>query len=172
MTRFLIAAVLAAACCAALPCSAAGLQTADNAPAFKLADQFGKVWELAKLKNSVVVVVAANRESGRLMGPWVDNLKGKYGSKIQLLGLMDLHGLAGIFHGMARSRIKKETQDPLMIDFDGATGKAYEVSDKYPVVVVIDRGGVVRAIGKTAYTQDTLKPIAEAIDKALKPSGA
>ena len=146
--------------------SCLALQTGDQAPAFKLSDQFGKTWELAKLRDNVVVVVAANRDSGEMMAPWIDRLKPKYLGKIQLLGLMELKGIPGIFRGMARSRIKKETQDPLMIDFDGATGKAYEVSSKYPVVVVIDKTGAIRAIEKT-YSKDAFKSITEAIDKAL-----
>jgi len=146
--------------------SCLALQSGDSAPAFKLSDQFGKTWELAKLRDNVVVVVAANRDSGEMMAPWIDRLKPKYLGKIQLLGLMELKGIPGIFRGMARSRIKKETQDPLMIDFDGATGKAYEVSSKYPVVVVIDKTGAIRAIEKT-YSKDAFKSITEAIDKAL-----
>ena len=164
MTRYLpLAALIILGACAS---SCLALQTGDQAPAFKLMDQFGKTWELAKLKDSVVVVVAANRDSGQMMAPWIDGLKPKYSGKIQLLGLMELKGIPGMFRGMARSRIKKETQDPLMIDFDGSTGKAYEVSSKYPVVVVIDKTGVLRSIEKT-YSKDAFKTVTEAIDKAL-----
>ena len=145
------------------------LQVGDNAPAFKLDDQFGKTWELSSLKNNVVVVVAADRDSGRMMDPWVGGLKTKYGAKIKLLGLIQLKGIPGMFRGMARSRIKKETQDPLMIDFDGTTGKAYEVSSKYPVVVVIDRSGVIRVVEKT-YTPEAFKSVTEAVDKELGTS--
>lgn len=167
MTKIASIAVLVVAI-SAIGAAAWALQSGDAAPPFKLADQFGKTWELSALKNSVVVVVAADRDSGRAMGPWVDKLKQKYGVKIQLLGLMDLHGLPGLFRGIATSRIKRETKDPLMIDFDGGTSKAYQVSSKYPVVVVIDKSGTVRDIEKTNYTDAAFGSTTAAVDKAFK----
>ena len=161
--------VLAFALAAALSIPALALKTGEAAPAFKLADQFGKTWELSALKNGVVVLVAANKVSGRAMGPWVDNLKSKYGTKITLLGLMDLRGMPGFARGITRSRIKSETKDPLMIDFDGPTSTAYQVNDKSPVVVVIDRGGIVRAVEKDPYSKQTYAGITAAVDKALEP---
>lgn len=160
----LIAPVLLLSVCS----GALALQTGEKAPAFKLNDQFGKTWDLADLKGQVVVVVAADRDSGRLMDPWVGGLKDKYGTKVRLLGLLDLHTVPWIGRGIAKSRIKKETKDPLMLDFDGATGKAYEVSGKHPVVVVIDRNGVVQHVAATTYTEDAFKATTAAIDNALK----
>jgi predicted transcriptional regulator len=55
-----------------------------------------------------------------------------------------------------------------MIDFNGETAKAYQVNDKSPVVVVIDRGGVLRAVEKKPHGKDTFAGITEAIDKALE----
>lgn len=144
------------------------LAVGEAAPAFKLSDQFGKSWDVSALRGSVVVVVAANRDSGRAMGPWFQYLKSKYGSRIQLLGLMQLSGIPGFARGIARNRIKKETSDPLMLDFNGATGKLYEVSGKHPVVVVIDKTGVVRAVERINYTVPVGKSVSDAIDVALK----
>ena len=143
-------------------------QVGQPAPTFNLADQFGKNWSLANLKGTVTVLVVADRDSGRSMGPWVDNLKTKYGSRIQVLGLLDLHTVPGIGRGIARSRVRSETKDPLMLDFNGGTGKAYSVSNKYPVVVVIDKTSQVRAVEKTNYTDDAFKSITTAVDAALK----
>ena len=150
-------------------CSALmALQTGKTAPNFNLKDQFGKSWDLPSLKNKVVVVVAANKDSGKSMGPWVDKLKTKYGSKIQVLGLLDLHGIPGIGRAIAKSRIKKETKDPMMLDFKGETGRAYEVSDKYPVVVCIDKNSQVRSAQKTLWNQNAWNAMTGSIDAALK----
>lgn len=165
-SRLIIA--LAAVFTFTLVLGAMALQTGEKAPDFKLNDQFGKTWDLSSLSGSVVVVVAANRDSGRAMGPWVDNLKKKYGGKIQLLGLMDLHTIPGIGRGIAKSRIRKETSDPLMLDFNGSTAKAYDVSSKVPVVAVIDQNAVVKAVQKNEYSADRFKSITNAIDAALK----
>jgi predicted transcriptional regulator len=145
-----------------------GLQTGKNAPNFNLKDQFDKTWNLSGLKNKVVVVVAANRDSGESMGPWVDKLKSRYGNKIQILGLLDLHDIPGIGRGIAKSRIKKETRDPMMLDFKGDTGKAYEVSDNYPVVVCVDRKSQVRSAQKALWNQNAWKVTINSIDAALK----
>ena len=144
------------------------IQPEESAPPFKLADQFGKTWDLSELKGTVVVLVAANADSGRKMGPWVDKLKKDYPNNAELLGLMDLHDLPGIVRGIAKARIRKETKDPLMLDFNGSTAKAYSVSDKHPVVVVIDRKGLVRSVKRTDYTATAYKATAAAIDAALE----
>lgn len=144
------------------------LQTGSKAPDFNLKDQFDKSWSLSGLSGSVVILVAANSTSGRTMGPWVDGLKARYGSKARVLGLLDLHTVPGIGRGIARSRIRKETSDPMMLDFGGSVGRAYEVSSKYPVVVVIDKSSVVKAIAKTAYGQASFDQITKAVDAALK----
>ncbi|MCE5197788.1 redoxin domain-containing protein [bacterium] len=144
------------------------LDMGQSAPSFSLKDQFGKLWDLSKLNGTVTVVVAANKDSGREMGPWIENLDSKYGSKIQLLGLMDLHSIPGIGRGIAKSRIRKETPQPLMLDFDGTVSKAYSVTSDSPVVVVIDGNSRVKAIQRDEYSKSALTSIATAIDTALK----
>ncbi len=144
------------------------LAPGESAPSFELKDQFGKLWKSSDKKDSIVVIVAANPDSGRAMGPWVDNLKAKFGGKIELLGLMDLHTVPWIGRGIARSRIKSETKDPLMLDFDGATAKAYCVNSKYPVVVVIDGKGILRSVQKTVYSNEAFNATASAIGKLVK----
>lgn len=167
MRNYRLTGVLVMILAAAVASSAMAVQAGDKAPAFKLEDQFGKLWDSSALKGSVVVVIAANKDSGRAMDPWVGKLKDKYGTKIQLVGLMDLHNLPGIVRGMAKSKIKKETSEPLMLDFNGSTAKTYDVTSQHPVVVVIDKSGIARAVQKTKYTDAAFKTTTAAIDKAL-----
>jgi peroxiredoxin len=159
-----------------LAAHALGLEVGKPAPAFSLDDQFGATWKLDDLKDKVVVMVAATRESGNTMGPWVDHIKSRYASQLknstlQRLGLMDLHTVPGIGRGFARSRIRRETKGPLMIDFNGATARAYQVNDKHPVVVVIDKEGVVKHVEATAFDGDAFRATAKAIDAALSARG-
>jgi len=150
-----------------LSSSVSALDVGRTAPGFKLADQFGKVWDLSALKGSVVVVVAADRDSGRGMDPWMQGLKAKYGGKIVLLGLLDLRGVPGIGRGIARAKIRGETSDPLMLDFGGDVADAYMVNPKNPTVVVIGKSQVVKAVAKSAYSESGFASIASAIDSAL-----
>jgi hypothetical protein len=113
------------------------------------------------------VLVAADRDSGRAMGPWVDNLKSKCASNVRILGLLDLHTVFSLGRGIAKSRIRSETKDPLMLDFDGDTGKAYKVNGKNPVVVVIDKAGSIRTIASTTYSQKAFDGVMSAVSKAL-----
>lgn len=146
------------------------LQVGNRAPDFSLKDQFDKSWSLSNLAGSVTVLVGADSDSGRAMGPWVDTLKARFSGKAQILGLLDLHTVPGIGRGIARSRIRKETKDPLMLDFSGTVSRTYGISSKVPTVVVIDKTGVVKAIARSAYSQAEFNDIASAVDKSLKPS--
>ena len=168
MSKFQLIVIIVAVCAVMLSSSAFALQVGQKAPDFNLNDQFGKNWDLSKLSDKVVVVVAADKDSGRGMGPWFDNLKSTYGDRIVLLGLMDLHTIPWIGRGIAKSRIKKETKDPLMLDFNGATGKAYGANSKTPVVVVIDKNAVMKSVQSGAYSAGAFKTVASAIDSALK----
>jgi predicted transcriptional regulator len=167
MRRMLFITVLAAALAAALSSGVFAIQAGTRAPDFSLSDQFGKQWTLSGLAGNVTVLVAADRNSGRSMGPWVDTLKNRYSGRIQILALMDLHDIPGIGRGIAKSRIRDETKDPVMIDFHGTIAKAYGVNSKYPVVVVIDKGSIVRAVQTGSYSDDTFRPISAAINTAL-----
>ncbi len=138
-----------------------------RAPDFNLKDQFGKQWKLGDLTGQVTVLVVADTESGRAMGPWVDALKAKYGDKVRILGLLDLHSVPGIGRGIARSRIRRETKDPMMLDFSGKIARAYGVSSKVAGVFVIDKTSIVRAAVSAAYDQKGFATITSAVDKAL-----
>ena len=164
---FLLTAVLVALLL--VPAFAADkVAVGTSAPDFDLKDQFGKEWSLSGLSGKVTVLVAANSDSGRAMGPWVDGLKSRYSNKIQILGLLDLHTVPGIGRGIAKGRIKSETKDPMMLDFSGSIGRAYGVSDKYPAVVVIGKDSTVKAVVRRAYDQSSFDTITAAVDKALK----
>lgn len=148
--------------------AASTLDVGSRAPAFDLKDQFGKSWSLSGLGGSVTILVAADSDSGRAMGPWVDAMKARYTGKATILGLLDLHRVPGIGRGIARSRIKSETKDPLMLDFNGSISRAYGISSKYPTVVVIDKTSTIRAIARGPYDQPSMKTITDAVDQALK----
>ncbi len=151
-----------------LSITASALTVGKSAAKFNLEDQSGKVWKLSKLKGSVVVVLTANQESGKLVGPWLENLKTKYSSKIHTLGLLDLHTVPALGKWIAKSQIKKLTSEPLMLDFNGSTAKAYSVSSKHPVVTVIDKDGIIRSLQKSEFTKAGFTKTKSAIDKALK----
>ena len=140
----------------------------ERAPNFDLKDQFGKTWKLPELSGTVTVLVVATSDSGRLMGSWVDTLKSHYANRITILGLLDLKSIPSIGRGIARSRIKKETKDPMMLDFSGGIAKSYGVSSKVPTVVVIDKTGVIRAIARQTLDKAALDTVSAAIDQALK----
>jgi hypothetical protein len=164
------AAVICATVFAALllaPAFAAAPEVGARAPEFDLKDQFGKAWKLADLGGAVTILVAADPDSGRAMGPWVDALKNRYSGKARILGLLDLHTVPGIGRGIARSRIKRETKDPMMLDFGGIVSRAYGVSSKHPTVVVIDKTLTVRAAVTAAYDKEQFETITSAVDKAL-----
>lgn len=167
MLKYTVAGVVAIALVCLISSSVWALDVGQAAPGFKLADQFGKVWDVSALKGSVVVVIAADKHSGRGMDPWVKGLKEKYGSKIVLLGLLDLRDVPGIGRGIARYRIRRETSDPLMLDFKGNVADDYLVNSRNPIVVVIGKNLAVKAVAKSGYSESGYASIASAIDAAL-----
>ena len=168
MKNDLVLAVVLAAFVLAPALAQPTVDVGARAPDFNLKDQFGKTWSLSGLSGTVTVLIVADTDSGRAMGPWVDALKTRYPSKVNILGLLDLHSVPWIGRGIAKSRIRKETKDPLMLDFGGSIARAYGVSSKFATVVVIDKTSIIRAVAKQAYDQASFDSIAAAVDKALK----
>lgn len=147
----------------------AEVKVGQNAPGFQLGDQFNKTWKHTDLKGKVVVLIVADKHSGRAMGPWVEKLKAQYPNKIQILGMLDLHSVPGIGRGIAKKRIRNETKEPMMLDFQGKTAKAHEVTSTCPVVIVMDKDGVAKACQKSSCTPAAYKSVTDAVDAALKP---
>lgn len=143
------------------------LHTGDQAPAFDLNDQFDKLWSLNELKGNVVVVVAATPKSGEAMDPWIKSLGERYGPQVTLVGMMDLHCLPGIIRCIAKARIKKCTDQPLMLDFSGETSRTYRANDRNPVVVVIDRDSKIQAVAEN-HTEETFQSVTVVIDRLLE----
>jgi len=158
---------LAAVLALSLAVAALALAPGESAPDFRLTDQFGKTWSLSGQRGNITVVVAATQKSGRAMGPWVDNIKSRFSGRAQTLGLLDLHTVPGMFRGVARSRIRKETSDPLMIDFDGAIARKYGAADKAPAVAVIDKAGRIAAVHQGDYSPEAFERIAQAVEAAM-----
>ncbi|HEV8354460.1 MAG TPA: hypothetical protein VGR24_09760 [bacterium] len=148
----------------------AALTVGTPAPPFDLNDQFDRPWRLSSLRGRVVVLMAADQHSGEMMRPWGDILSPAYGGNIQLLGLLNLHTYPRFLRGLVAARIRSETDrgKPMLLDFEGSVGAAYEVSSRYPVIVIIDRRGVIRGIQKSVVTKEALARAREAIDAAIE----
>lgn len=168
MAKSILTGVLVTALVLSMALGAFAIETGKSAPDFSLKDQFGKAWSLDGMKGKVTVVIVANPKSGESMGPWVDNLNTTYGNKIEVLGMLDLQSVPGIGRGIAKIRIRRETKEPMMLDFSGDITKSYGVSDDYPVVVVIDKNSVAISIQKVKYSSKAFDSTSAAIDKALK----
>lgn len=148
--------------------SAGLLRVGSPAPPFDLRDQFDRVWRLADLRGTVFVLMAGDQHSGREMKPWGDHLSDAFGMKIQLLGLLDLHTYPSFLRGFVAARIRGETDKPMLLDFAGTVGAAYEVSSRYPVIVVIDRAGVIRGVYRTVFTREAFTAAHDAVESALR----
>ncbi|MGI6296250.1 MAG: peroxiredoxin family protein [Armatimonadota bacterium] len=166
--RFLLACAALAVIFVTTAAAQPSIEVGERAPAFDMKDQFGKIWKLPDLKERVVVLVVATTDSGRLMGPWVDTLKAQYADKVTILGLLDLKSVPSIGRGIAKSRIRKETKDPMMLDFSGRTAQTYGVSGKVPTVVVIDKNGLIQAIARQTYSKSAYESVSSVIGKSLK----
>lgn len=154
--------------------AAAELRIGMPAPPFELKDQFGRAWRLVDLRRKVVVGVAVNQHSGEMIRPWANTLFKAYGSRIQPLGILDLRTYPEVLRGTVAARIRRDTNrsQPMLLDFTGRIGTAYEVSSRYPVVVVIDRRGVIRGIQKSVWTPKALAGARSAVDAALRNNDA
>lgn len=151
---------------------ASAVHAADiMAAQFSMKDQNDKTVSLQTIKGKVAVILCFDRDSMAQIKPWKTALLRKYGAKITILSAAYLRGIPFFVKGAAIDMIRKESGGTsTLLDWDGAFYSSYGLKFNTPNIVVIDKGGALRARESGAASGQPLEKVNAALDWSIKYS--
>lgn len=139
-----------------------------KAKSFSLKDQFGNSHELKFPREKITVLAFADRSGSEQLERWIRPLYQRYREKIDIYGVAELSAVPMIARGFVRSIIRKSSNYPIMLDWEGKVSSDYKYEVGKANIYVIDEKGLVqiKKIG-TANDKD-LNDLFSKVDYLLK----
>jgi len=151
--------------------ASAGQQPFPPAPEFEVEDQFRKRHAFTLPRRKPTVLVLGDRKSGRQGEKWAVALWDRYQDAIIIEGLGVGRGVPKWERRIIRFILRKITPYPILLDWDGAVGRAYGFERRKPNVVVIDPPGRVRLKLPGKATADHTQRVFEVLDAVVAEEG-
>lgn len=142
---------------------------ADNkAKDFSLKDQFGKVHDYKFPREKISILAFADKDGSEQLEAWIRPLYEKYGDRVDIHGVAELSAVPSIARGIVRVMIKKNSKQPVMLDWKGDVSKSYAYEkDKANIVLIDGKGNIIaREVG--ASDAKKLEEFYKKVDKLLK----
>lgn len=112
-----------------------------TATAFTLSDQYGASKTLTWPRAKPCVLLFGDRESANDIPGWAQPLYEKFGDAIEIYGLADLSAVPTLFRPIALAAVKGFTPRPVLLDWTGATARAYGCQPRLANLFVINPAG-------------------------------
>ena len=112
--------------------------------AFRLKDQFDKVYTDNSWSDNVIVLIGSDRGGSAYNELWGkalhDSLRNVPGyNRIQFVGLSDLRGVPFFLKGFVRGKFPKDRESWVLMDWKGTFPKAYQFEAGASNILVFDR---------------------------------
>lgn len=163
--------ILFVICVFSLGMIVSGNVTADNkmkATDFSLKDQFGTTHEIKFPREKVTILAFADKDGSEQLEGWIRPLYERYTDKIDIYGVAELSSVPLIARGIVRGIIKKGTNYPVMLDWEGKVSKAYSYEKDKANIYLISKTGTV-VLKKTGVANEKeLNSLYKEIDQLLK----
>jgi hypothetical protein len=139
-----------------------------KAKSFSLKDQFGNSHELKFPREKITVLAFADRSGSDQLEGWIRPLYQRYREKIDIYGVAELSAVPMIARGFVRSVIRKSSNYPIMLDWEGkvSSDNKYEIG-KANIYVIDEKGRIqIKKVG--AVNDKDLNDLFSKIDYLLK----
>lgn len=138
---------------------------------FTLEDQFGTTHTYTFPRTKVSVLLLADKDGSKQVKSWVIPLHERYGDKVDVDGVAELSAVPVLMRGIVRFFFKRNSERPIMMDWEGGVTEAFEPTPGVVNVYVIDTSGQVVCEHSGEATSDTLAKVTDAVDRRLKEEG-
>lgn len=108
---------------------------------FTLSDQYGTSKTVTWPRAKACVFLFGDKESARHIESWAQPLYEEFGDAIEFYGLADLSAVPALFRPIALAAVKTFTKRPVLLDWTGATARAYGCATSQANIFVISPSG-------------------------------
>ena len=126
-----------------------GLKIGGKAPDFTLQDVDGKVYQLSKLKQPLILLIFGNRRTRKEADRWAEEVKKEFRKPIEegKLAALQVGDVTSKPFFISRSFViwwlkRNRTPLPMLLDWDGEVFKAYKVPKKKPMIYIVKGGRI------------------------------
>jgi hypothetical protein len=139
-----------------------------HAPAgIELPDQFEVRHQLSFPATNLLLLTIADHKGSEQIAGWVAPVKNRYGPRLAISGIADVSAVPGWMRGVVRKKFRQRQSYPVMLDWSGATVKAFAtVPDCVNVFLVDERGRILKRFTGEAQA-GALTELYATIDQAL-----
>ena len=154
----------------ALVATNATAETIDKLTDFELSDQHSAVRRYDFPRNKIIFMTVADNKGSKQLAPWIQPLRDRYGTRIDIDGIADVSMIPKPFHGMFRKAFVKELTYSVMLDWDGNMVKKFAYTPGIANVYVIGRDGQITKKLSGPATEQGIRELTKEIDAALGSS--
>jgi len=108
---------------------------------FELTDQHGQRHHCRFPKTNLSFVTVADRKGSKQVESWVQHVRQRYGTQIDIEGVADVSSVPRPLRGLVTGKFKKATDHPVMLDWTGAVCRQFAYRRGQVNVFVLDRQG-------------------------------
>jgi hypothetical protein len=172
-----LAARVTLALAAALIFSATDLR-ADSTPpvattnlicaSFALQDQFGTNHAVNFPRAHPLLLIVADRKGSEQIDAWVAAINGRYGARLEMIGVADVGGVPGWLQGMIRGRFQKKYPYPILLDWSGKIPAALHCQPDAANVFLLDGTGRVLVSVQGECSAGALARVMQVADAVTK----
>jgi hypothetical protein len=108
---------------------------------FELTDQDEKLRTYRFPKAKVTVMTVADHKGSEQLAPWIQRIRDRYETRIDIDGVADVSIVPKILHGMIRDTFRKKLTYSVMLDWDGNVVRQFSYKKGVANIYLLDHGG-------------------------------
>ena len=134
---------------------------------FELTDQDSKPRTYRFPKEKVTVMTVADRKGSEQLAPWIQRIRDRYETRIDIDGVADVSIVPKVFQSMVRDSFRKKLTYSVMLDWEGAVVKQFGYKKGVANIYLIDHsGGIVKQM-TGAVSESAAEELFHEIDRVM-----
>jgi hypothetical protein len=135
---------------------------------FELQDQFRTNHVVHFPRAQPLLLIVADRKGSEQIDAWVAAINGRYGARLEMIGVADVGGVPGWLQGLIRGKFQKKYPYPILLDWSGKIPVSLRCQPDAANVFLIDGTGRVLVSAQGECNAGFLSRITRAADAVTK----
>jgi hypothetical protein len=148
-------------------CTAASSAPVQKLADFDLTDQAARPRSYRFPKTKVTVMTVADRKGSEQLAPWIQRIRGRYETRIDIDGVADVSIIPKPLREMFRGVFRKQLTYSVMLDWEGTVVKQFSYQKSVANIYLIDRDGRIVRQFTGPITDTAAQELFKEIDRTI-----